>query len=528
VCGQFKRLKLQRRQQTYRLLPDDSAMADLDHVYFQYAGGIDGSGKLAQAFNGSRVYHHVMVKREHWERARDYVVPTEVLEHYKCTQVHLRDTQEGHLRNEHPLTKNLKEAGIKAVVHDIDWHTGVIQQPNYLIYVELEHDQPGDRGHIVSLGHHFRYRWRYADTVRTHWTGGTEFPTRAILRPLPQERPASDATGKHQPPQQLSGARLFFGYVVDEETPGTARIGKGDYTRLAGRLAFNMALEVLPEYQDPTNESRFVNSRQACVVPLKILAAPRPSAVEHYLTQARRNERQDGGTLITYGDLFTDSALAGEPRGELKGRKFYLHQPDAASDATCYQQLDDETVKGNQVALARFISKPGAQFRFTLRFQNLRLWELGAVLLALEPEPLLDEALRLASPGGRRRLENIKNAAGTPAQPLFAHKLGHGRPLGLGSVRIQVDELHYWTSMLELVKDDLRTQAQAAFLEKFRQIPEDVRLLWLQMHQYRGRSRAAYPTKDGTIYHYHTEKRRDHAKKRRCWRNAEQTGRNRP
>ncbi len=500
VRGSFKGLKTQKQ----RLLSSNiNAEVKLDHIYFNYAGGIDGEGYLAGAFQPPvQVYHHVLVEKEVFDNAKEYKISRAVMAHYDATQEHLKDSKTGHLRDEHPLTKNLNvEATAKAITR----YTDSVRTPHQLIYVELE-----DNSEIVSLGHHFRYRWRYADTVRK-----SNLRTRKILKPLESE--VVKDTDESNAPTALSAARLLFGYVSGEQNEGTKKIGRKDFQRFAGRVTFNMAVEVISSDIANNDDERFLNPDKAAVVPLKILGMPRPSAVEFYLNQENTKLRKDGGTLTTYGDIL------GEVTGELNGRKFYLHQPDAADDLSCYTDETNEVLEGNQATLARFVSKPSTEFRVTLRFRDLRSWELGALLVTLEPEQLVskfrENAVRLD--------KNLQDYCQwlekrlPLEQPLFAHKLGHGRPLGLGSVHIKIDNMNCWSNAIhEAVtnKQDLKNDAIQAFFAKLPVQDQSYSKMitqWLGVHLYRGESRAEYPEKDGNSFNFHTALRAKHLAGRR-------------
>jgi len=484
------------------------------HICCSYKPGVDGDGRLAGVFNEKDgeprqkgIYNWVFVNKKAFEKGQEVDVPTPVLQHYERTCGHLSDTQHGHLTKDHPLHKDFAEE-FDNVSKCVEKNSRCVFEPNTLVYVELT---SGKAQRITSFGHHFRYRWRFADTIRVCKSSG---PLRSILSPLPEETVKENASNG-TPPSQLSGPRLLCGYVSGEgdHNPGTKNIGKGDFSRLAGRLAFNMAVE---QADNPADDTRFINSNKDSVVPLKVLGMPRPSAVEFYLDQSKIGKRNDGGSLITYGDLPGD-----DPPGELNGRKFYLHQPLASTDSSLYEEADTETIKGDQASLARFISKPGTRFRFTLRFRDLRQWELGAVLLILNPENV--EQIAEQWPRVNDYLENVKSKAGD--DPLFALKLGHGRPLGLGSVTISVDsiqELDVRTGKLETSDKETVTQNSLWALKKklkdYGNVSiSDTLLQWLKVQQYRGRTSAEYPRPNrGTeIFEFHTQLRRDHAQGRR-------------
>ena len=361
-------------------------------------------------------------------------------------------------------------------------------------------------------------------------------------------------------PEKLSAARLMFGYVgtdaYSEKEALTFCIGlrerngrkeRSDFAQLAGRVGCNLAVE---QDTDRPLEQRFLNAPNGCLVPLRPLGMPRPSAVEHYLTQDRLDDRIDDGILCTYGDTPDDSAV-----GRLRGRKFYLHQPDAArpKGEECYELLGPScpdwkagtkfNLLGDQAAVARFVSKPGTQFRFAIRFVNLKDWELGALLFTLQPtlEDVKQLHDGLPEPAQKALTDWIQKLekAGWNTQPdrLLAHKLGHGRPLGLGSVKVSVDRLRRLERSSSLVADlrdhtddALRSQRQQTIDALVQYLVanlgsrlggwvEHCLVPWLQVHRYAGRTRFDYPRRaeksETTIFNYHTDLRGRHANGRK-------------
>jgi CRISPR-associated protein (TIGR03986 family) len=101
----------------------------------------------------------------------------------------------------------------------------------------------------------------------------------------------------------------------------------------------------------------------------------------------------------------------------LRGRKVYPHQKDLErqywawpvrnSESCFYAQPGDERTDQNRSILGWV--KPGAVFKFSIHFTNLTDVELGALLWLLDlPEGCF-------------------------------HRLGGGKPLGFGSVRLEID-----------------------------------------------------------------------------------------
>lgn len=185
---------------------------------------------------------------------------------------------------------------------------------------------------------------------------------------------------------------------------------------------------------------------------------------------------------------------------------------------------------GDQAALVRFVSAPGVRFRFTLRFRDLRKWELGALLASLDPELIAMEEVADLPPLVRQYLDRLTKQKSVSAEvPLFAIKLGHGRPLGMGSVKIEVQAARLWSrsgaahsladkSPADLTSDWIQALVRRLFSTDNEAVSEaraEVLLQWLKVHQYVGRSLAEYPSQDGEIFAFHTRLRRTHAKGRR-------------
>lgn len=503
----------------------------VNHFLFSYIGGLDGTGKLAKRHAErmnqpeALIHEEALAKEVNYREPKPQPVPDIVYQHYLSTQETLIRNMRGHT-----LPQSKEEATDMA--KDIERATRLSEKQ--LIYVEVDQDS----GEIRSLGHNFHYRWRYVDSVRQH--GGE---VRAILRPLEEE---THFAGNGEEPEKLSGARLFCGYVSRREKPdaawrqeGSDNIGRGRHQRLKGRIGCGFAVEHWPDGQ-PADVRRFLpgTDNGQFLIPLKTLGQPRPSAVEHYLRQPsaaaiREKRHGDGARLLTYGDLPELPGKTTDEPGELAGRKFYRHQPDAAHPAhreACF--IDRENVADGQATLARFVSQPGTAFRFTLDFQDLRDWELGALLVTAFPAVYLSDlvAKLAANPahgaafaGLRDKLAHLEKIAA----PALAHKLGYGRPLGLGSVRLcldQVDMLGEKDGLPDLVRieranftaDSYLVALASKLLESNR--PADLaRHLerWAAVHRYAGLNRAAYPRKGGKIFNHHTDIRRNHAKLRR-------------
>lgn len=125
-------------------------------------------------------------------------------------------------------------------------------------------------------------------------------------------------------------------------------------------------------------------------LPLAILSAPTPTTTFFYLL---KNGKPDFN--VKYDT----------PGGQLRGRKFYRHQGEARE----YKRVDEK--KDQQNRTLKDVLDPGAKFKFTVEFENLTPVEVGALLWSVEME-----------------------------SGMF-HKLGIGKPLGFGSVKIEINTI---------------------------------------------------------------------------------------
>jgi CRISPR-associated protein (TIGR03986 family) len=129
------------------------------------------------------------------------------------------------------------------------------------------------------------------------------------------------------------------------------------------------------------------------------LSSPKITTFQHYLAQDKEmgHDPNNRAKLAHYGSKSGES--------EIRGFKLYWHKGDQPDiDATADELRHDKQ-------LTRIIPiRPGVCFKFRVCFENLRDYELGAVAWTLQlPE------------------EEGKT---------YRHKLGMGKPLGMGAVKI--------------------------------------------------------------------------------------------
>lgn len=96
----------------------------------------------------------------------------------------------------------------------------------------------------------------------------------------------------------------------------------------------------------------------------------------------------------------------------IRGRKFYWHNPMAESDSSVYEAKNGTATKRNSTME---LMQPGAEFVFQIYFDNIN-------------DLQMKELRWLVSLG-----ENQRNSD-------FCFKIGHGKPLGLGSIKILIEE----------------------------------------------------------------------------------------
>jgi CRISPR-associated protein (TIGR03986 family) len=193
----------------------------------------------------------------------------------------------------------------------------------------------------------------------------------------------------------------IFGVAAGENKNVTGEAEK--LTDFAGRVFFEDALIDFTKTQPQPLEMNRETAR--------VLGTPKPTTFQHYLEQPNAITAYEASTQYNAENdrkAALDHWDSQEPK--LRGFKLYWHRnlrrpkswiEDPARLAA--QAINNQ--EDTQHPIIRPVNK-GARFRFRVRFENLSEVELGALALALD------------LPVG------------------CAHKLGMGKPLGLGSVRL--------------------------------------------------------------------------------------------
>ncbi|WP_020558176.1 TIGR03986 family type III CRISPR-associated RAMP protein [Thiofilum flexile] len=181
----------------------------------------------------------------------------------------------------------------------------------------------------------------------------------------------------------LSPAEALWGVVQSEKAE------QENSRNLASRLRFHDAVPMHVEIPSQQVERE--------VIALKILSSPKPPSPAMYFHDPKK------------GGLIEKTALkAGEHQPN--GRKAYLHQYKQQDFSQTTWKTDKPTENADQKVQIKPL-KVGQEFEFTIEFENLSKAELGLLRAALEPEND------------------------------FIHKLGMGKPLGLGSVKVAIKGL---------------------------------------------------------------------------------------
>lgn len=123
----------------------------------------------------------------------------------------------------------------------------------------------------------------------------------------------------------------------------------------------------------------------------KILSSPKPTTFQHYL------EQPSDVTVKNLNHWNTKEA-------KIRGYKLYWHKDGLGWE---YEGNDEEKAKNKRILTKIKPIKPGIKFKYRIRFENLSQEEIGAILFAIDlPENCY-------------------------------HKIGMGKPLGLGTIKIR-------------------------------------------------------------------------------------------
>ena len=243
---------------------------------------------------------------------------------------------------------------------------------------------------------------------------GVKVPRVRYGRPLGQL--LADAGHRCEEFNLLCPACRVFGWV-HEDPPEDLDIR----VAYAGRVRFSMG-KIQGSY------------RSFGPIPLAILSTPKPTTTRFYLIHKdgqARGWHQERERFINrpldprFKEVFGEQRILPEEPGRkdrqagpdgpnmLRGRKFYRHHGEELRQTSYTKPGDQAQQHSNQNRTLRDPLEPGATFTFTVKFANLAPIELGALLWSLEIEG-------------------------------WHHRLGMGKPLGFGSVKIAIEDEGTW------------------------------------------------------------------------------------
>ncbi|MCM1361308.1 MAG: TIGR03986 family CRISPR-associated RAMP protein [Clostridiales bacterium] len=228
-----------------------------------------------------------------------------------------------------------------------------------------------------------------------------------------------------------------------------------DACRLFGTVTENMSIGTRIRFSDAqfTGNSK---PQYASITTLKELASPRSTCMEMY---TKVKENADGSPCWSY-DYYKNSkgekCQITSKELELNGRKFYYHHPACKSEA--YYQYSyisprcrdvNESIQKNSerlITVRPMKGIPENEFIFDVYFEKITEAELQKLLLVL-------------------------SLCGNDNDNCY--KLGMGKPIGLGSVKIKVENV-----MLRTIEDYIYKFDKTLAYEKFYQgIVEDTSLI---------------------------------------------------
>lgn len=222
--------------------------------------------------------------------------------------------------------------------------------------------------------------------------------TKMFRLPYPRS-PLDFVPRKLRSDSEVDLAEAMFGYVgLDVNEPSRA-----------GRVFVSDAQVTDTQSCD---EIWLTDNQDEVIVP-RILSGPKPTTFQHYLVQQTPDAQPAGKTKNgkpKYKVVLSHYASPTPDETVIRGHKLYWHKGDVSRAQI--EETEEVGPKDTQHTQFKPV-RSGVRFHFRIRFENLSPVELGALLWALR----------------------------LPGSGEYRHKLGMGKPLGLGAVKIE-SELH--------------------------------------------------------------------------------------
>lgn len=256
------------------------------------------------------------------------------------------------------------------------------------------YEEAKDRG-IIPVWHKWENGWEYLSVA----SKGRMAYRNTMEELLKKKAPCTSR--KH-----LCSACALFGMASKSNTAGND--GK-----LAGRVRFTDA--VAENWSAEAEEQRLERG-----VTLRELAAPKNSYLQFYLKKVGRDKVRTasnspavkGGYGFRGSDTFRENWSYDSQEYEIRGRKFYWH-----NQSKNYYRPDKPNERTNRNATMDLIMPGtcGPDFRFQVYYDRISTKQL-------------EELVWVLTVGENR------------ADSTLCHKLGHGKAIGLGSVKICVEK----------------------------------------------------------------------------------------
>ena len=218
---------------------------------------------------------------------------------------------------------------------------------------------------------------------------------RAQMFRLPyRQRPVDLIPKELRRPEDIDYADALFGFVRSREDLGDMKKRNVTIPQQGEKgRAYASRVFVTDAHLTQDQDRNDLWLSPTAITP-RILATPKPTSFQHYLTQQNPNSRND---LNHYDSSST----------VLRGHKRYWHQGDRkVCDIKETGEVGDNSTQHTQFKPV----KTGVKFSFRVYFENLSERELGAICWVLHP-------------------------LGDP-EKTYCHSLGMGKPLGMGAVKL--------------------------------------------------------------------------------------------
>lgn len=205
-------------------------------------------------------------------------------------------------------------------------------------------------------------------------------------------------------PNQRDLAEALFGFVGERKLEPEQSDGANEQA-WSGRVSFGDA------YLSPGQEEWRLQSEP--LIP-HILGSPKPTTFQHYLTQRNPDPFRAGTTRdgqARYRKELLDYTSSPGNESVIRGHKLYGHKGQVTADDISEDPANIKSPDEDSQHTKLSPVKAGITFEFKVHFENLNDAELGALLWAL--------------------------ALAGEEDKTYRHKIGMGKPLGMGSVHLQ-------------------------------------------------------------------------------------------